>query len=162
MQHVEQAVNTAKMIGYPLVLKIASPDITYKSDVGGVVTGINLEAELREEYEKLIKRVGQNCPGARIAGVTVQKMMEKIDYEIILGAKKDEDFGSVILFGMGGMDVEIFSDFSIGLPPLNQTLGPEVDGGNQGVSTASGLSREATGRSKATGADHCQFLESYR
>ncbi len=122
VQHVEQAVNTAKMIGYPLVLKIASPDITYKSDVGGVVTGINLEEELREEYEKLIKRVGQNCPGARIAGVTIQKMMEKIDYEIILGAKKDEDFGSVILFGMGGMDVEIFSDFSIGLPPLNQTL----------------------------------------
>ncbi len=111
------------MIGYPLVLKIASQDITYKSDVGGVVSGINSEADLRIEYEKLMTRVGQNCPGARIAGITVQKMMEKIDYEIILGAKKDEDFGAVILFGMGGTDVEIFSDFSVGLPPLNQTLG---------------------------------------
>ena len=123
VQHVEQAVGAAKMIGYPLVLKIASQDITYKSDVGGVVTGINSEADLRIEYENLITRVGQNCPGARIAGITIQKMMEKIDYEIILGAKKDEDFGAVILFGMGGTDVEIFSDFSVGLPPLNQTLG---------------------------------------
>ena len=123
VQNVEQAVNIARAIGYPVVLKIASPDIMYKSDVGGVVTGINLEAELRVEYERLIKRVEQNCPGARLVGVTVQEMLEKIDYELILGAKKDEDFGSVIVFGMGGMRVEIFSDFSIGLPPLNQTLG---------------------------------------
>lgn len=122
VQNVEQAVNIARAMGYPVVLKIASPDITYKSDVGGVVTGINLEAELREEYEKLIKRVERNCPGARLVGVTVQKMLDKIDYELILGAKKDEDFGSVIIFGMGGMRVEIFNDFSIGLPPLNQTL----------------------------------------
>lgn len=118
----EQAVTAAAAIGYPLVLKIASPDITYKSDVGGVVTGINSEGELRSEYERMIQRVKENAPNAQIAGVTVQKMLERIDYEVILGAKKDEDFGSVILFGMGGTAVQIFQDFAIGLPPLNQTL----------------------------------------
>ena len=118
----EQSVGAAKALGYPLVLKVASPDITYKSDVGGVITGINSEEELRAEYDRLLKRVTESCPDATITGVTVQKMIEKIDYEVILGAKKDEDFGSVILFGMGGTSVEIFQDFGVELPPLNQTL----------------------------------------
>ena len=118
----EQGVGAAAAIGYPLVLKIASPDITYKSDVGGVVTGINSEEELRAEYERMILRVKENAPSAQITGVTVQKMLEKIDYEVILGAKKDKDFGSIIMFGMGGTAVQIFQDFAIGLPPLNQTL----------------------------------------
>ena len=118
----EQAVGAANALGYPLVIKVASPDITYKSDVGGVVTGINSEEELRSEYDRMMQRVKESCADAKITGVTIQKMVEKIDYEIILGAKKDEDFGSVILFGMGGTSVQIFQDFSIGLPPLNQTL----------------------------------------
>jgi acetyltransferase len=118
----EQAVAAANALGYPLVLKVASPDITYKSDVGGVLTGITLEEELRAEYDRLLKRVTENCPDAKITGVTIQKMIEKIDYEVILGAKKDEDFGSVILFGMGGTSVQIFQDFALALPPLNQTL----------------------------------------
>jgi acetyltransferase len=118
----EQATGAARTLGYPLVLKVASPDITYKSDVGGVITGITSEEELRAEYDRLLKRVAENCPEAKITGVTVQKMIEKIDYELILGAKKDEDFGSVILFGMGGTSVQIFQDFAVGLPPLNQTL----------------------------------------
>ena len=119
---VEQAVNVARTEGYPLVLKIVSPEISYKSDAGGVVLGISSEEELREEYAKMMSRVHAYCPECTVKGVTVQKMMEKIDYEIILGAKKDEDFGSVILFGMGGIGVQIFQDFSIGLPPLNQAL----------------------------------------
>ncbi|HUJ88863.1 MAG TPA: bifunctional acetate--CoA ligase family protein/GNAT family N-acetyltransferase [Syntrophorhabdales bacterium] len=118
----EQAVGAASTLGYPLVLKIASPDITYKSDVGGVITGITSEEELRAEYDRLLTRVAENCPEAKIAGITVQKMIEKIDYEVILGAKKDEDFGSVVLFGMGGTSVQIFQDFAVALPPLNQTL----------------------------------------
>ncbi len=123
VQSVGQAVNVAGAIGYPLVLKAASTDIACKSEAGCTITGISSETELKEGCEKLTKRIEQLYPGVKTAGFTVQKMMEKIDFEIILGAKKDEDFGSVILFGMGGADVEIFSDFSIGLPPLNQTLG---------------------------------------
>ena len=120
--NVEGAVSIARFVGYPVVLKIVSPDITLKSDVGGVIMGINSEERLSLAYDKLLKNIEQNAPTARIDGVTVQKMIDKIDYEIILGAKKDEHFGSVILFGMGGTGVQIFKDFSIGLVPLNQIL----------------------------------------
>jgi acetyltransferase len=122
VSNIEDAVTVARSEGYPLALKIVSPEISYKSDAGGVVLGISSEEELRDEYAKMMNRVHAYCPEAKVKGVTVQKMMEKIDYEIILGAKKDEDFGSVILFGMGGIGVQIFQDFSIGLPPLNQAL----------------------------------------
>jgi acetyltransferase len=119
---VEQAAHVARTDGYPLVMKIISPDISYKSDAGGVMLGINSEEELRDGYVKMMRRVRAYCPKASVTGVTVQKMIEKIDYEVILGAKKNEDFGSVILFGMGGIGVQIYRDFSIGLPPLNQAL----------------------------------------
>jgi len=121
-EKVEAALRFANDIGYPVVLKIASPDITHKSDVGGVATGIDSDEKLTSEYDAMMQRVKNSRPQAKILGVTVQKMIEKIDYEIILGARKDRDFGSVILFGMGGVGAEIFRDFSIGLPPLNQTL----------------------------------------
>ena len=121
-RNVEDAASAARLEGYPVVLKIVSPEISYKSDAGGVVLGISSEEELREEYVKLLERVRSYCTDATIVGVTVQRMMDKIDYEVILGAKKDEDFGSVILFGMGGIGVQIFQDFSVALPPLNQAL----------------------------------------
>lgn len=120
--NVEGALSIAKFVGYPVVLKIVSPDITYKSDVGGVVMGVGSEERLTIEYDKLMKRVRENAPHAVLQGITVQKMVEKIDYEIILGAKKDMDFGSVILFGMGGIGVQVLRDFAIALSPLNQTL----------------------------------------
>jgi acetyltransferase len=87
-----------------------------------VETSINSEAELRGQYEKLLSKVRKNAPDAVISGVIVQKMIEKIDYEIILGAKKDGEFGTVIVFGMGGVGVQLFRDFSVALPPLNQIL----------------------------------------
>jgi acetyltransferase len=121
-RNVEEAINAANEIGYPVVLKISSPDITHKSDVGGVVTGISSDEMLREEYSRMIKRVKENVPQARVEDVAVQKMVKKVDYDVILGAKKDKDFGSAILFGMGGTGAETIGDFSIGLPPLNQTL----------------------------------------
>jgi len=118
----DEAINISNSIGYPVVIKIVSPDITHKSDIGGVVTGIYSDSQLRKEYEGLLNRVMEKAGQAKITGISVQKMIEKIDYEIILGAKKDRDFGSVILFGMGGTTTEIFKDISIGIPPLNQTL----------------------------------------
>jgi len=118
----DEAINISNSLGYPVVIKIVSPDITHKSDIGGVVTGIYSDGQLRKEYEGLLNRVMEKAGQAKITGISVQKMIEKIDYEIILGAKKDRDFGSVILFGMGGTTTEIFKDISIGIPPLNQTL----------------------------------------
>jgi acetyltransferase len=125
---VEKAVQRAHEIGYPVVLKIVSPEIVHKSDVGGVAVGIESEKRLREEYEQLIESVTEKAPEARIEGVTVQKMVEDIDYELIVGSKKDADFGSIILFGMGGIGTELFGDFAIGIPPLNQTLARRLMG----------------------------------
>jgi acetyltransferase len=119
---VEQAVAAAYSVGYPLVLKIVSPDVIHKADAGGVIVGIRAEAELREAFSRIMSNVREKSPEARIEGVYVQKMITGVDHELILGSKKDGDFGSVILFGSGGMGVEVFRDFSIGLPPLNQIL----------------------------------------
>jgi acetyltransferase len=116
------AISLANKIQYPVVLKIVSPEITHKSDVGGIRVGIYSDTRLREEYAGIMRTVEEKAPQASITGVTVQNMIENIDYEIILGEKKDKDFGSVILFGMGGIGTEIFKDISVGLPPLNQTL----------------------------------------
>jgi acetyltransferase len=119
---VEEAVAMAHEIGYPVVIKVVSPAISHKSDVGGVVAGIRSDEQLKQAYENMLKTVNERASKAVIEGITVQKMVEGIDYELILGSKKDRDFGSVILFGMGGTTAELIRDFSIGLPPLNQTL----------------------------------------
>jgi acetyltransferase len=121
-QDPEAAVSIAEKVGYPVVIKVVSPDISHKSDVGGVIMGIDSSAALKEAYEKLMQRVKKRAPKAAIMGVAVEMMVTDVDYELILGARKDRDFGSVILFGMGGVMAEFIKDFSIGLPPLNQTL----------------------------------------
>jgi acetyltransferase len=121
-QNADQAAGIAKEIGYPVVLKILSPQIVHKTDAGGVVLDLHSEAELREAYERIMQRAKQYNPDAEILGVTVQQMIKKHGYEVIIGAKTDPLFGPVILFGMGGVGVELFKDFSLGLPPLNQTL----------------------------------------
>jgi acetyltransferase len=84
--------------------------------------GIDSSAALKGAYEKMIQTVKKRAPTAVITGVAVEKMVTDVDYQLILGTKKDKDFGSVILFGMGGTTAEFIKDFSIGLPPLNQTL----------------------------------------
>jgi acetyltransferase len=119
---VDQASMFASEIGYPVVLKIASQDILHKTDIGGVIAGIGTPQELKDSYRLLLERAHKAKPDARIDGVYVQKMMKNIDYELILGSKKDRDFGAVILFGMGGIGVELLKDVSIGLPPMNQVL----------------------------------------
>ena len=122
----EQASMIASDIGYPVVLKIASQDILHKTDIGGVITGLDSPRSVKDSYKGLMERARKAKPDARIDGVYVQKMTTNIDYELILGAKKDRDFGAVILFGMGGIGVELLKDVSIGLPPLNQVLARRV------------------------------------
>ena len=84
--------------------------------------GIMNDEMLRAEYAAMMENVKKKAPKANITGVTVQKMLQKIDYELILGAKRDNDFGTVVVFGLGGIAAEIMKTFAIGLPPLNQTL----------------------------------------
>jgi acetyltransferase len=119
---IDEAVRRAKDIKYPVVLKVISPDIFDRADVGGLATGVKDEQQLRSEFERVTNTIRDKAPTAQITGITIQKMVEKIDYEVMLGAKRDSRFGSIILFGMGGIGAQVFKDFSIALPPLNQTL----------------------------------------
>lgn len=120
--NVDEAVAYAKQMGFPVVLKILSPQIVHKSDAGGVILNVHSDSEVRDAFETLIQRATAYNPEAQIIGVTVQPMVQKKGYEIIIGGKTDPLFGPVILFGMGGVGVELFKDCSIGLPPLNTTL----------------------------------------
>jgi acetyltransferase len=118
----DEAVTLASLIGYPIVLKILSPQIIHKTEAACVALDITNEVEIREAFECIIQKAKQYDSNAEILGVTVQPMIKKKGYEVIIGAKTDPLFGPVILFGMGGIGVELFKDFAIGLPPLNQTL----------------------------------------
>lgn len=120
--NVDEAVALATEMGFPVVLKILSPQIIHKSDAGGVILNVNSPKEVREAFELLIQRATAYNPSAQIIGVTVQPMVEKKGHEIIIGGKTDPVFGPCILFGMGGVGVELFKDYSIALPPLNTTL----------------------------------------
>ncbi|MDA3898766.1 MAG: bifunctional acetate--CoA ligase family protein/GNAT family N-acetyltransferase [Desulfobacteraceae bacterium] len=116
------AVALADQIGYPVVLKIHSEDITHKTDVGGIMLNIRNEDGVREAFAQITANARKNRPDARIEGVSVQKMLPRSDYELIAGAKKDRDFGPVLLFGMGGIYTEVIKDRSIALPPINRLL----------------------------------------
>jgi acetyltransferase len=121
-QTEDEAATFASQLGYPVVLKILSPQIIHKTDAGGVALDIKSETEVRDTFNRLIEKAKEYNPDAEILGVTVQPMIKKQGYEVIIGAKTDPLFGPVILFGMGGVGVELFKDFAIGIPPLNQTL----------------------------------------
>ncbi len=117
-----EAADIAKEIGYPVVLKIQSPDISHKSDIGGVFLDLQCEETLRKAYKNIIKNVKEKEPKAKIEGITIQKMIKNQSSEFILGSKKDPVFGSSIIFGLGGIYTELFKDRGIGFPPLNQVL----------------------------------------
>ena len=116
------AAIAASNIGYPVVMKIQSPDISHKSDVGGVQLNLKSPDEVRKAFQEMIDTVKQHNPQARIEGVTIQQMVADFYYELIIGSKKDQTLGPVIIFGQGGIEAEFFKDIAIGLPPLNQKL----------------------------------------
>jgi acetyltransferase len=119
----EEAVRVASDIGYPVVAKIFSPDISHKTDVGGVILNIQNENSLLESYDRILSNTRKEKPGARIDGITIQKMIPAENgLELITGIKKDPVFGSVIMIGMGGTAAEVFNDYQLGFPPLNERL----------------------------------------
>jgi len=118
-----QAADIANKIGYPVVIKIHSPDISHKSDIGGVALNIKDENTVWMTYKNMTESIKQKMPEANIEGVTVQPMFDAKDaIELILGIKKDPIFGTSIMIGMGGTAAELFMDKSLGFPPLNETL----------------------------------------
>jgi len=119
----DEAVEVARRIGYPVVMKIHSPQITHKTDVDGVELDLANDEAVHKTFEKMVSRATEIKPDAEILGVTVQKMVSLPNsFELILGTKKDPVFGSVILVGMGGTAAELFQDRALGLPPLNESL----------------------------------------
>jgi acyl-CoA synthetase (NDP forming) len=115
----DQALAAAREIGFPLVLKIVSPDIPHKTEVGGVVVGVRSEAQLLDEYDRLLARVAQKAPRARIAGVLVAQMAQG-GIELILGTKKDPVFGPVVMVGLGGIFAEVLRDVALQIAPVTE------------------------------------------
>lgn len=115
----DAALAAAREIGFPLVLKIVSPDIAHKTEVGGVVVGVRSEAQLADEYDSLLARVAQKAPRARIAGVLVAQMAQG-GIELILGTKKDPVFGPVVMVGLGGIFAEVLRDVALQIAPVTQ------------------------------------------
>lgn len=119
---VDDAIAAADEIGYPVVIKIHSPDVTHKTDVGGVVTNVSTAAGVRAAFERVTASVKQRQPDARINGVSVQKMIVDPGTELIVGARKDATFGPVVMVGAGGITSELLADRVLELPPLNERL----------------------------------------
>ncbi|MBS1902193.1 MAG: bifunctional acetate--CoA ligase family protein/GNAT family N-acetyltransferase [Bacteroidetes bacterium] len=119
---VEQAVDAAHSIGYPVVLKLHSHVITHKTDVGGVRLNLESADAVRRAFVDIRTAVSEHSGNSAFAGVTVQPMIRNNGYELIVGSTTDAQFGPVLLFGTGGQLVEVFKDRSLALPPLNTTL----------------------------------------
>ena len=115
----EQCIRAANEIGYPVVLKIASPDIIHKSDAGGVKVGLNNNDEVQRAFRSIIENARKYRTDAKIQGILVQEMVQS-GKEIILGSKKDPLFGSLIMFGLGGIYVEVLKDVIFRLAPVGQ------------------------------------------
>ncbi|MGZ5230298.1 MAG: bifunctional acetate--CoA ligase family protein/GNAT family N-acetyltransferase [Burkholderiales bacterium] len=124
---VEEAVRVASNIGFPVALKILSPDVTHKSDVGGVALDLENVEAVDAAAQRMRMRLQQYRPNATLQGFTVQTMVRRPNaQELIVGMTTDSAFGPVILFGAGGTAVEITADRAIGLPPLNMVLAGEL------------------------------------
>ena len=121
-ENEEQAVACAAAIGYPVVLKLLSNTIAHKTDVDGVRLRLQTPEQVRGAYRAIQSSVAEKAGAEHFAGVTVQPMVRRDGYELILGMSVDAQFGPVILFGSGGVMVEVYRDRSLALPPLNTTL----------------------------------------
>jgi acetyltransferase len=120
---VSEAVSIARTIGYPVVMKVHSPQILHKTEVHGVVTGVSGDDKVRRVYEEIVNRARRMRPDAVIEGVTLQPMITSAEgLELIVGAKKDPVFGPVMMVGAGGVTAEVLRDRALELPPLNERL----------------------------------------
>ena len=127
VETIEEAVECARRIGFPVALKIISPDVTHKSDVGGVVLDLEDADSVRAAATAMNKRLVEMRPSAKLAGFSVQSMVRRpAARELIVGVATDPVFGPVILFGQGGIAVEVTADHAIGLPPLNMVLARDM------------------------------------
>jgi acetyl-CoA synthetase (ADP-forming) len=116
---VEEAIKYSHEIGLPVVLKIVSPDVLHKSDVGAVKVNLKTDSEIREAYGDIIKSVRKFKNDAEIAGVIVEELAP-LGHEVIVGMAKDPQFGPALMFGLGGIFVEVLKDVSFRIAPLTE------------------------------------------
>ncbi|MEK7398484.1 MAG: acetate--CoA ligase alpha subunit [Candidatus Poribacteria bacterium] len=114
-----EAIELANQFGYPVVMKIASPDILHKSDIGGVRLGLNSPVEVEKAFEEILTSARRFIPSALILGITINQMVPK-GKEVILGMAKDPDFGPMLMFGLGGIYVEVLKDVSFRIAPIDR------------------------------------------
>jgi acetyl-CoA synthetase (ADP-forming) len=126
----QEALQAALSIGFPVVMKILSPDVIHKSDIGGVFTDLNREEELIHAYEMIEDNSKKAKPTIRMEGVVIEKMVSGI--EVIIGVATDSQFGHVLMFGMGGIFVELLKDISFRLIPIEPVDAQEMIYGVKG------------------------------
>jgi acetyltransferase len=124
-RNVTEAQAVASRIGYPVVLKVVSKDVSHKSDAGGVLLGIKTPDELTAGYERIIDRVGQTMPSAEIEGMLVCEHVSQ-GLEVIVGVTQDANYGPIMMFGLGGIYTEIYRDVAFRLAPLSRQNAEEM------------------------------------
>jgi acyl-CoA synthetase (NDP forming) len=124
----DEAVNIASNIGYPVVLKIASPDILHKTDIGGVKVGLENPTEVRDAFELMVYRAQRYVPEARIWGCLVQEMVPSDGLEVLIGMNRDPQFGPLVTFGLGGIYVETLKDVTFRIAPFSPHEAEEMLG----------------------------------
>ena len=139
-----EASNIAEQLGFPVVLKIASPDILHKSDVGGVITGLNSPENVAQEYDCMIRSVLKKVPQASVLGVLVCHQAPE-GLEVIVGSTHDSVFGPTLMFGLGGIYTEIFKDVAFRIVPLELIDAEEMIREIKGFPLLTGV-RGQTGR----------------
>lgn len=122
---VEEAVKASEEIGYPLVMKIVSPQISHKSDVGGIKLSLQNAAEVRIAYKDMMENIPKKMPTASLEGVQLQKMLSD-GREVIIGMVRDPTFGPMLMFGLGGIYVEILKDVRFAIAPVNESEAREM------------------------------------
>ncbi len=115
----EEAEKKAEEVGFPAVVKVVSPDIVHKSDVGGVIIGLNSKEDIVKAVQAIRKNVAEKAPRAKITGFLIQKMMPK-GIEVIVGAIRDPVFDAAVMFGLGGIFVEVLRDVSFRVAPVTK------------------------------------------
>ncbi len=144
----EEARTQAKRVGYPVVLKIVSPDIAHKSDVGGVKVGLDDEAEVTEAFAEIIDNAKAAEPEAAITGVAVQHMAPA-GTEVIVGMTTDPQFGPVVMFGLGGIMVEVMKDVTFRVVPIEDRDAEQMIDEIKGVAILEGVRGQAAADKKA-------------
>lgn len=121
----EMAVSLSRELHFPVVLKVVSPDIVHKSDIGGVKLGLKSSPQVRKAYDEIMAAAKAKAPASRVWGVSVQKMARP-GIEVIVGMSKDPQFGPVLMFGLGGILVEVLKDVSFRIVPLKRRDAQEM------------------------------------